>query len=94
MCKKSLEGGGMAIFEVTTEGKTSRLIEKYAGDRYCVELLLFLVRHPRAKFNRLAIFQALNGTRLYKEQALTRLTNSGVLRTYAENGMPLYSLAA
>ena len=93
MWKKSLEGDGWAIFEGTIEEKTRRLIKEYAGDPHCVELLLFLARHPRAKFSRLAIFHALNGTTLYKEQALSRLTNSGVLRTYVENGVPLYSLA-
>jgi hypothetical protein len=77
-----------------TREKLFEAIQGYADDRSCQEVLLFLGRHPRARFSRLAIIHALNGYKWYTEQALNRLTNDGVIRRYLEGTVPLYSLSA
>jgi len=82
----------MIASQIATSDKLHEVIEEYADDRDCQEVLLFLLRHPRTRFSRLAIVHALNGYKCYTEQALTRLTNDGVIRRYVENDIPLYSL--
>jgi hypothetical protein len=84
----------MVASQVATREKLYEVIQGYADDRSCQEVLLFLGRHPRTRFSRLAIIHALNGYRWYTEQALSRLTNDGVIRRYLEGTIPLYSLSA
>jgi len=79
--------------QVATIGILDDVIKRYTDDRSCQEVLLFLERHPRARFSRLAIVHALNGYKWYTEQALNRLTNDGVIKRYAESNFPLYSLS-
>lgn len=83
----------MTTTRIAIEEKLSQLPSEYANDPYCREVLVFLRRHPYTRFSRLAIVHALNGHRLCVEQALSHLTNSGVIRRYLENNVPLYSLA-
>jgi len=80
--------------QVATREKLDEVIKGYADDRSCQEVLLFLGRHPRTRFSRLAIVHALNGYKWYTEQALNRLTDDGVVKRYAESDLPLYSLSA
>lgn len=82
----------MAIPAATLHEEAGQLIWQYAGDESGLDILLFLARHPHARFTRLAILHALGGSRLVTEQALGRLTDSGGLRRQVENGVALYSL--
>ncbi|MDH5364594.1 MAG: hypothetical protein OEW82_05450 [Dehalococcoidia bacterium] len=82
----------MTATRIAIEEKLSQLLGEYANDPYCREVLVFLRRHPYTRFSRLAIVHALNGHRLCVEQALTHLTDSGVIRRHLENNVPFYSL--
>jgi hypothetical protein len=82
----------MTTSRVTIGERLSQLLGEYANDPSCQEVLVFLRRHPRTWFSRRAIIHALNGHRLYIEQALNHLTDSGVIRRHLENNVPLYSL--
>jgi len=84
----------MIASEIDTREKGYEVVKDYADDRPCQEVLLFLGRHPRTRFSRLAIVHALNGYKWGTEQALNRLTDDGVIRRYAEGNVPLYSLGA
>jgi hypothetical protein len=78
--------------EVATVGTLDKVIKRYAEDRSCQEVILFLGRHPHARFSRLAIVHALNGYKLYTEQALNHLANDGVVKRFVKDNLPLYSL--
>ena len=83
----------MITSEITLPEELTQFIREYTGDQYClVELLRFLGRHPNTRFSRLVIIHALNSRRLYTEKALKHLVSNGVVRTYVENNVPLYSL--
>ena len=83
----------MTISQSVIRDKLHKLIEEYAEYRYCQEILLFLERHPHARFGHPTIIRALNGSRWGTEQALNHLTHTGVVRKYVENGVTLYSLS-
>jgi hypothetical protein len=83
----------MVVSQVASRDKLYEAIKGYADDRSCQEVLLFLGRHPRTRFSRLAIVHALNGYKWYTEQALNRLTSDGVIRRCVEGDLPLYSLS-
>jgi hypothetical protein len=78
--------------EVATVGTLDEVIKRYADDRICQEVILFLERYPHARFSRLAIVHALNGYKLCIEQALNHLANDGVVKRYVKDNLPLYSL--
>jgi hypothetical protein len=83
----------MITSEIALPEELTQFIREYTGDQYClVELLRFLGRHPNTRFSRLVIIHALNSRRLYTEKALKHLVSNGVVRTYVENNVPLYSL--
>jgi hypothetical protein len=84
----------MIVSQIATREELHEVIKGYADDRDCQEVLLFLGRHPRTRFSRLAIVHALNGYKWGTEQALNRLTDDGVIKRYIENDVPLYSLSA
>ena len=84
----------MVVSQVATREKLYEVIKGYADDRSCQEVLLFLGRHPRTRFSRLAIVHALNGYKWYTEQALSRLTSDGVIKRCLEGTVPLYTLSA
>ncbi len=84
----------MITSEIALPEKLSQFIREYTGDQYClVELLRFLGQHPNTRFSRLAIIHALNSRKLYTENALKHLVSNGVVRTYVENNVSLYSLS-
>jgi hypothetical protein len=82
----------MTTSQVAIKEKLSQSLGEYATDPCCQEVLVFLRRHPHTRFSRLAIVHASNSRRLYVEQALSHLTNSGVIRRHLENNVPFYSL--
>jgi len=73
---------------------TSQYIKEFADNPYCLELIQFFGWHPGARYSLLAILHALsvNGEKLGIEQALQRLVDKGIVRTYIENNTPLYYL--
>jgi len=84
----------MTTSNIAMQEELSQFIREYAGDQYCLaELLRFLGRHPNTRFSRLAVIHALNSRKLYTEKALKYLVSNGLVRTYVENNVPLYSLA-
>jgi len=83
----------MIVSKIAIKGKLRGLIEEHADDQYCQEILLFLGRHPYTRFSRLTIIHALNGYKWCTEQALKRLTNTGLVKRYVENDVTLYSLS-
>jgi hypothetical protein len=82
------------IAQIANEGNLTQPFSEYANDPCCQEVLEFLRQHPRTRFSRLAIAHALNSNRLYIEQALSYLTNSGVIRRYLKNNVTFYSMGA
>jgi len=77
---------------IATSERLHDVINRYTDDQDCQEVLLFLGRHPRTRFSRLAIVHALNGYKWGTEQALNRLSGDGVIKRYAEDNLQLYSL--
>jgi len=84
----------MTVSEINIAEKLSQFIKEYADDHCCLELLRFFGGHPNTRFGGLAVVHALdvNGRRLYIERAVRHLMDKGVVRTYIENNVPLYSL--
>ena len=82
----------MITSEIAIEEKLCQFIKEYADDQYCLELVIFLGRHPCTRFSQLAIVHALDRRRLYIERALRRLISKGVVTTSIENNVPVYSL--
>lgn len=84
----------MITSQIATRETLHEVIGGYTDDQGCQEVLLFLGRHPRTRFSRLAIIHALNGYKWYTEHALNRLTDDGVIKRYLDGPVPLYSLSA
>jgi len=84
----------MTVSEINIAEKLSQFIKEYADDHCCLELLRFFGGHPNTRFSRLVVVHALNSNpgKLYTKRALRRLADKGVVRTYIENNVPLYSL--
>lgn len=83
----------LTVAQITSE-KTSPLLQRYAADYYCLELLRFFDRYPRARFSRLAIVHALNNGKVCViEKALQRLISDGLVNKHSENNVTFYSLA-
>jgi len=84
----------MVVSAIAVEEKLSQFVKDYVDDYYCLELFRFFGAYPDTHFNRLAIIHALNvnGGKLYVEQALSRLIDKGVIKTYSTNDTSLYSL--
>ena len=83
----------MTISQIAVNDRLHELIKEYADDQCCQEVLRFLGRHPHTRFSRLTIVHALNGYRWGTERALSQLTDAGLVKRYAENGITLYSLS-
>ena len=84
----------MSGSEIAIAEKLYQFIKEYADDHCCLELLRFFGMYPHARFSRLALVHVLdvNGGRLYIERALRHLIDKGVVKTYIENNVCLYSL--
>lgn len=84
----------MIFPEIATQEKLCQFIKEYADDHYCLELLRFFGGYPHARFSELAVVHALNSNpgKLHTKRALRRLADKGVVKTYIENNVPLYSL--
>ena len=81
------------IREVTeVEDKLGQLIKEYGDDRCSLELLMFLGKHPHARFSRMAIAHSIDAQRLNIDRPLKQLITNGLIRMWVENGLPLYSL--
>lgn len=82
----------MVVHDLSVEERLRQFVKEYDGDHCSLELLLFLGRHPHARFSQLAIVHALNSWRLDVERALRHLKDKGLITTHAENGTAFYSL--
>jgi len=82
----------MATSEIAIEERLRQFINGYADDHCCLELLRFFGKHPYTRFGPLASIHALNGQMLSTERALKRLIDNGVVKAFAENNVPCYSL--
>jgi hypothetical protein len=84
----------MTISEIAIAEKLNQFIRECADGQYCLELLRFLGEHPRARFSRLALAHPLDGNngRLKIEIVLNHLIDKGMVKTYIENNVRLYSL--
>jgi hypothetical protein len=84
----------MTAPKIAVAEELDQFLREYADSHYCVEVLRFFGKYPRARFSGLAVAHALNvnGGRLYVEKALRHLTDKGVVKTYIENNVHLYSL--
>jgi len=84
----------MTASEIAIAEKLDQFLKEYADSYYCLEILRFFGKYPRARFSGLAVVHALNvnGGRLYIEKVLRYLIDKGVVKTYIENNVRLYSL--
>jgi len=84
----------MIVSEIAIAEKLYQFTKEYADGHCCLELLRFFGGHPRTRFSQLAVVHALdvNGRRLYIEKVLRHLIDKGVIKTYTENNVRLYSL--
>jgi hypothetical protein len=84
----------MTASEIAIAGKLDQFLKEYADSHYCMEVLRFFGKYPRARFSGLAVVHALNanGGRLYIEKALRHIIDKGVVKTSIENNVRLYSL--
>ena len=80
--------------EIAIAEKLYEFIKEYTNSHYCLEILRFFGRWPRARFSELAVVNALdvNGGRLCIARVLRHLIDKGVVKTYIENNVRLYSL--
>jgi hypothetical protein len=84
----------MAVTQATERENVCQLIEEYADDPYCLELIQFFGWHPSTRFSGLAILHALNvnSERCYIERAMRQLIDKGVVRAYSDNNVHYYCL--
>lgn len=79
--------------EIVVEERLREFIREYCDGRSSVQLLLFLGRHPHARFSQLAIVHALEARKADVADAVQHLINKRLVVAWtAENGLPFYSL--
>ncbi len=79
--------------KIAVEGKLRQFIKEYCDGRGSLQLLLFLGRHPHARFSQLAIVHALDARTADIEKSLLHLLDKGLVVTWTtENSLPFYSL--
>lgn len=83
---------GPITLSITAEDKVYQAIKGLSYDRCARELLMFLGRHPHARFTRLILISAFDAPKLDIDKALTTLTNRGLIKTCQENTVSLYWL--
>jgi hypothetical protein len=84
----------MVTTQATEREYLCNMIKDFSDNPYCLELIQFFGWHPDTRFSGLAILHALsvNGERRYIDKALRQLVDKGIVKTYSENGVPLYCL--
>ena len=84
----------MTASEIAIAEKLRQFIRECTGGQYCLRLLRFLGEYPYARFSRLALAHLLDASsgRLNIEIVLGYLMDKGMVRTYIENNVHLYSL--
>jgi hypothetical protein len=78
--------------EIANDRKLSRFVGKCARSPFEIELLAFWGRHPKARFSKDAIGYALDRKGLDIDRALRHMVEVGLVDTYEDNGVLLYSL--
>jgi hypothetical protein len=84
----------MTTSEIAVAKELDQFLKEYVDSQHCLEILRFFSKYPHARFSGLAVVHALNvnGVRSYIERALKHLIDKGVVKTYIENKVRLYSL--
>ncbi|MDO8567269.1 MAG: hypothetical protein Q7R57_00980 [Dehalococcoidales bacterium] len=81
------------VQRVIVEEKQRSFVKDSCNSRCSLQLLLFLGRHPHARFSQLAIVHAVDARRADVEKALRNLQERGLVMMWnADNGLPFYSL--
>jgi hypothetical protein len=81
--------------EASTKWRTpAQIMNKYADEHYCLELLRFFGTYPSTRFSELAVIHALNddSEKSRIRSALGRLVIDGAVAACIENGTHLYKL--
>jgi hypothetical protein len=86
--------GSMIATEIANDRKLSRFVGKYGCSPFALELLALWGRHPKGRFSKDAIGYALDRKSLDIDGALRHMVAVGLVDTYEDNGVPLYSLSA
>ena len=76
---------------ITRNEELARFATAFAGDNISRELILFLGKHPCARFSQLVLRSALGGTTEIAS-SLHRLAGQGIIKTGDGNGVALYWL--
>lgn len=84
----------MTTSKIAIAKKLNQFTKECTGGQYCLKLLRVFGEHPYARFNRLALAHLLNvsSRRSNIEIVLRYLIDKGMVRTYIENNVHLYSL--
>ncbi len=80
--------------EIANDHKLSPFVGKYGCSPFEIELLAFWGRHPKARFSKDAIGYALDRKSLDIDRALRHMVAVGLVDTYEDKSVPLYSLSA
>ncbi len=79
--------------QIVVEEKLRRFVGEYCDGSGSLQILVFLGKHPHARFSQLAIVHALDARRADVEKSLRFLAGEGlVVTSTAEHGLPFYSL--
>ncbi|MFC1987270.1 hypothetical protein ACFLVH_01830 [Chloroflexota bacterium] len=80
--------------EINVSDELNHFIKDTVSDYYAMQVVLFFADHPYARFNKLAIIQALkhNGGERLIQQALRDLVNIGIINTWMDGEVTLFSL--
>ncbi|MFB0556431.1 MAG: hypothetical protein ACETVW_01030, partial [Dehalococcoidia bacterium] len=84
----------MTTSKIAIAKKLNQFTKECTGGQYCLKLLRVFGEHPYARFNRLALAHLLDmsSRRSNIEIVLRYLIDKGMVRTYIENDVHLYSL--
>ena len=84
----------MAATQTTERENVCQLLEEYADDPYCLELIQFFGWHPNTRFSGLAVLHAMNvnSEKRYIEMAMRQLIDKGMVRAYSEHNVHFYHL--
>jgi hypothetical protein len=82
----------MTISKIPIEINIRHFSKEYADDPHCLEVILFLAKHPRTRFSKEVIVHALNTKTVYIEKTIRRLISDGIMKKHARNNVFFYSL--
>ena len=80
--------------ETTISEELFNFLVDYTNNHYYLEIILFLTHYPYTQFNESAIIRAMKqeGERRCIRESIRYLVDKGVIKTYIDNNVVLYSL--